>query len=182
MLVEICSQLPINRCGGKDPYDPIREDLRNFLLKLREQRLSSILIPSWMEGSITSSQVEEMLLNFHRKSGLKNFSKNRPVVSCKSRESWKTKLFCQWNGAWSNILWRDRFPVATADKPVPTFGESLCLSWFFLGPQWSIKNRHVAAVFCIFAWNHQSHFAVNTAVVFPRSRPVKSLMKATAFF
>lgn len=125
-----------------------------------------------------------MLLNFHRKSGLKNFSKKRPVVSCKSRESWKTKLFCQWNGAWSNILWRDRFPVATADKPVPTFGESLCLSWFFLGPQW---NRHLAAVFCIFAWNHPSHFAVgtshkSTAVVFPRSSgPVKSLMKATGF-
>ena len=77
----------------------------------------------------------------------------------------------------------EKATVATADKPVPTFGESLCLSWFFLGPQWSIKNRHVAAVFCIFAWNHQSHFAVNTAVVFPRSSgSVKSLMKATAFF
>ena len=149
---------------------------------------TEVIFPFWsqVEWKVPSPHLKlKRCKNFHRKSGLNNFSKNAQLWVASHVNLGRQNSFV--NGMEPDpTFFGEKATVATADKPVPTFGESLCLSWFFLGPQWSIKNRHVAAVFCIFAWNHPSHFAVNTshkstAVVLPRSRPVKSLMKATAF-
>ena len=96
MLVEICSQLPINRCGGKDPYDPIREDLRNFLLKLRlsfhfDPKLNGRfhhLISSWRDASKLSQEIWPQ-----------EFFKKTP--SCELQVTWiledKTLLSMEWS-------------------------------------------------------------------------------------
>lgn len=111
--------------------------------------------------------------------------------SCELQVTWiledKTLLSMEWSLIQHSLERKPQWPQPINPSRLL---ESLfaCLD-FFLGPQWSIKNRHVAAVFCIFAWNHPSHFAVNTshkstAVVLPRSskHPRNPWWKPQLFF